>query len=103
MAAFPYDRWRWPRRTRIRLEHGDEDQGLDASDFDRGDSQWMAVEIGLIFAQIGDLKRLLGLGNAAYGSCAAHCGAFPLLHVGRLQRPVKRSVAETISFPEPHS
>src|SRR5262245_42045786 len=67
-----------------------------------GDSQGMAVEIGLIFSQIGDLKRLLGFGNAAHGSCAAHCGALPLLHVGRLQRAVKCSVAEAMSFPEPH-
>src|SRR5262249_30144900 len=87
----------------IFLEHGHESQRADAGDIDCGNSQWMAVEIRLIFSQVSDLKRLSGLRNAAQRGCAAHRGAPPLLDICGPQRTVECSVAETISFFEPHS
>ena len=87
----------------ILLEHGHENQCVDAGDIDCGNSQWMAVEIRLIFSQVSYLKRLSGLSNAAHRGCATHRGASPQLHVFRRQRTVECSVAEAISFSEPHS
>src|SRR6516164_6534742 len=82
----------------ILLAHRHDSQCEDAGDVDGSNSQWMAVEIRLIFSHISDLKRLSGLSNAPHRRCAADRGAPPLLDICRRQRTVECSVAEAISF-----
>ena len=50
------------------LEHRDREQGADAGDLDRGDRQWVAIEIGSAFAHVGDLHGLPGLRDAVHGA-----------------------------------
>ena len=65
----------------------------------------MALMIGPIFSEIGNLNRLARFGNAGYRQfqAASHQrSAPPLLGIGCRQFTVERSVAEGISITEPH-
>ena len=85
------------------FEHGHESQREDASYLNCGNSQWMAVDVRLIFSKISYLHRLAGLSNAAHRRCAAYRGVPPQLLVCGRQVAMECSVAEAISFSEPHS
>src|SRR6516162_7975858 len=81
----------------ILLEHRYESQSVNASGVNGGKSQWMAVEIRLIFSEISDLKRLSGFSNTAHGCCTADRGASPHLDVCRRKHTVECNVAEAVS------
>src|SRR5262249_59240578 len=49
------------------LEHGYRDQGPDAAELDPGNRHWVAVEVGLVRAQISDVDRLPSPGGAGRG------------------------------------
>jgi hypothetical protein len=87
----------------ILLEHGHQSQREDAGDLNCGNGQWMAVNVRRIFSEISYLHRLPGLSNAAHGGCVADRCVPPQLFVCGWQVTMECSVAEAISFSEPHS
>src|SRR5262249_4327133 len=87
------------------LQHRHSDYRADASDVSTRDHQRIAVEVAPSCTQVGYLNRFLGLGDAAQRGVrprTEQSSAPQLPQVGRRQRTVQCSEAESISFAKPH-
>jgi hypothetical protein len=87
------------------LQHRHSGYRADASDVSTRDHQWVAVEVASRFTHVGYLDRFPGLGDAAQRgvrSRTEQSSAPQLPQVGRRQRTVECSEAESISFAKPH-